>query len=100
MPVAAALLLALGSVGLWTYLKVPDSTISGAPQSTTTGAVVPSPEQDVEPGASQPASEEEVIQALEWLANTRLKQDRLTDPPADNAHYYFRRLFALDEKMA
>ena len=30
------------------------------------------------------------------LANTRLKQDRLTDPPAGNAHYYFSRLFALD----
>lgn len=30
------------------------------------------------------------------LARKSLRDDRLTHPPADNAHYYFSRLLALD----
>ena len=50
-----------------------------------------------------PASQmhkEDVIKALQWLAQARLKQDMLIEPPADNAHYYYSRLFPLDEQMA
>jgi serine/threonine protein kinase len=49
---------------------------------------------------SSGANEEDVVEALEWLAQTRLKQDMLTDPPADNAHYYYSRLLQLDQKRA
>ncbi|NIR30431.1 MAG: serine/threonine protein kinase [Gammaproteobacteria bacterium] len=38
----------------------------------------------------------DVMQALIWLARNSLKDDRLTHPPADNAHYYYSRLLALD----
>ncbi|MCB1740673.1 MAG: serine/threonine protein kinase [Gammaproteobacteria bacterium] len=41
-------------------------------------------------------AKEEVVRALEWLARHSLKEDRLTQPPADNALYYFSRLLALD----
>jgi serine/threonine protein kinase len=38
----------------------------------------------------------DVVQALQWLAKTSLEEGRLTDPPADNAYYYYSRLLALD----
>ncbi len=38
----------------------------------------------------------QVIHALEMLANNSLRDDRLTQPVADNAYYYFSRLLALD----
>jgi serine/threonine protein kinase len=38
----------------------------------------------------------DVAKALEWLAFNSLKEDRLTQPPADNAYYYYSRLIALD----
>jgi tRNA A-37 threonylcarbamoyl transferase component Bud32 len=38
----------------------------------------------------------EVARALEVLARKSLRDDRLTQPPADNAHYYFSRLLALE----
>ena len=55
--------------------------------------------QSAQAGNSQ-MNKEDVIKALEWLAKTRLKQDMLTEPPADNAHYYFSRLFPLDKDKA
>ena len=42
----------------------------------------------------------EASRALEWLARNSLRQDRLMSPPADNAHYYFSRLLALDPNNA
>ena len=45
-------------------------------------------------------NQDDVVKALEWLAQARLKQDMLIEPPADNAHYYYSRLFPLDEKKA
>ena len=54
-------------------------------------------------GGEPPASEmnkEDVIKALEWLAQARLKNDMLIEPPADNALYYYSRLFSLDEQKA
>jgi serine/threonine-protein kinase PpkA len=47
---------------------------------------------DTVPGMSKQA----VVQALEWLAKNSLQANRLTQPPADNAYYYFSRLLALD----
>jgi serine/threonine-protein kinase PpkA len=38
----------------------------------------------------------EVIQALVWLGKNSLVDYRLTEPPRDNAHYYFARLLQLD----
>ena len=40
----------------------------------------------------------QVVRALEVLARSSLRADRLTQPPADNAHYYFSRLLALDPR--
>jgi serine/threonine protein kinase len=39
---------------------------------------------------------QDVIKALVWLAENSLKEGHLTHPPADNAHYYYSRLLALD----
>ncbi len=47
------------------------------------------------PGPSN-VTQREVIRALEVLARNSLRDDRLTQPAADNAHYYFSRLLALD----
>ena len=43
-----------------------------------------------------PVDKEETARALEWLASNSLRQDRLLSPPADNAHYYYSRLLALN----
>ncbi|NCF28741.1 MAG: protein kinase [Gammaproteobacteria bacterium] len=40
--------------------------------------------------------EQSASRALEWLARNSLRQDRLMSPPADNAHYYFSRLLAIN----
>ena len=42
----------------------------------------------------------DVIKALEWLAQARLKQGMLIEPLADNTHYYYSQLFPLNEKKA
>lgn len=41
-------------------------------------------------------SKQDVVRALLWLAQNSLQENRLTQPPADNAYYYFSRLLALD----
>ncbi len=41
-------------------------------------------------------SKQDVARALQWLAKNSLEENRLTQPPADNAYYYFSRLLALD----
>ena len=54
-------------------------------------------------GETTPTTEmnqDDVVKALEWLAQARLKQNMLIEPPADNAHYYYSRLFPLDEQKA
>ena len=38
----------------------------------------------------------EVRQALLWLGKKSLEEFKLTDPPKDNAHYYFSRLLDID----
>jgi hypothetical protein len=51
-------------------------------------------------GDSQTVTQAQVARALEVLARASLRDDRLTRPPADNAHYYFSRLLALDPDNA
>ncbi len=41
-------------------------------------------------------SRNDVIKALLWLAENGIREDRLTQPPAENALYYYSRLLALD----
>ena len=48
------------------------------------------------PADTPPALREDVTKALEWLARHSLEQNRLTQPPADNAYYYYSRLLAMD----
>ncbi len=39
---------------------------------------------------------EDVVKALLWLARDSMREDRLTQPPANNALYYYSRLLAMD----
>jgi len=39
---------------------------------------------------------EDVMQALHWLGKKSLEEYRLTQPPEDNAYYYFSRLLEAD----
>ncbi len=39
---------------------------------------------------------EDMVQALHWLGTYSIRANRLTQPPADNAYYYFSRLLDLD----
>ena len=71
-----------------------------APQANTTDSGHSATTQATAQTQSSGANEEDVVKALEWLAQTRLKQDMLTDPAADNAHYYYSRLLQLDQKRA
>ena len=59
-----------------------------------TGGAVPAPRQRAEL-TGEPVKDD-VVRALAWLGNNSLEQGRLTDPPRDNAHYYFSRLLSLD----
>ena len=58
----------------------------GAAAGTQTGAG----------GAGGTVDKQDASRALEWLARNSLRQNRLTAPPADNAHYYFSRLLELN----
>ena len=42
----------------------------------------------------------DVTKALEWLAKNSVRENRLTQPPADNAYYYYSRLLAMDPDNA
>jgi len=65
-------------------------------EASAAAAPVPAPPPRPPPGGAGKVSEDEVVRALEVLARKSLREDRLTQPPADNAHYYFSRLLALD----
>ena len=70
----------------------PQSTVE-ATSAPTTPAAAPTPARTAGPGS---VSEDQVVRALAVLARKSLREDRLTQPPADNAHYYFSRLLALE----
>ncbi len=52
------------------------------------------------PGGAGSVTNNQVVRALEALANNSLRDDRLTKPPADNAYYYYSRLLALEPDNA
>jgi tRNA A-37 threonylcarbamoyl transferase component Bud32 len=74
---------------------------SAPPQDAVAKNIAASPRARA-PAAPLPASapggvsQDEVVRALEVLAHKSLREDRLTQPPADNAQYYFSRLLALE----
>jgi tRNA A-37 threonylcarbamoyl transferase component Bud32 len=74
---------------------------SAPPQDAVAKNIAASPRAPA-PAAPLPASapggvsQDEVVRALEVLAHKSLREDRLTQPPADNAQYYFSRLLALE----
>lgn len=118
-PTAAGILAGLAAVaaGFYFYveaLKVPElvATRPAAPAAAAPPSNVQAPEpapgaaavsspsvpgeaSDSASGDSEPMRED-VVRALEWLAANSLRDDRLTDPPGDNALYYLDRLRALD----
>ncbi len=63
------------------------------PLSPTSSPTATPPPKLIDRGTalSAPASDE-VVQALRWLARKSLADYRLTDPPRDNAFYYYSRL--------
>ena len=65
------------------------------PQGVSTAAPTSTATDTSSPAKLGSVSLEEVVRALEVLAQKSLREDRLTLPPADNAHYYFSRLLAL-----
>ncbi len=103
----ALVVLAVISVGGW-YLVAeasrPSSLVQRAPGNTeapsapTTLEPPPAAVLQTEPGAAggQQVDRADAIKALEWLAKNSVREDRLTQPPADNAYYYYSRLLALD----
>ena len=52
------------------------------------------------PSETPVALRQDVSKALEWLARHSLEEERLTQPPADNAFYYYSRLLAMDPTNA
>ena len=73
--------------------NAPAQRASSGPTAATPPPVAPATPAVAGPGR---VSEDEVVRALEVLAHKSLREDRLTQPPADNAQYYFSRLLALD----
>jgi hypothetical protein len=75
--------------------------VQSAPPQDAAANIAASPRAPA-PAAPLPASapggvsQNEVVRALEVLAHKSLREDRLTQPPADNAQYYFSRLLALE----
>ncbi|MGH8583660.1 MAG: serine/threonine protein kinase [Gammaproteobacteria bacterium] len=48
--------------------------------------------EEIDKAAMPGPSPQEVIKALAWLGQKSLEEDRLVQPPKDNAYYYFSRL--------
>jgi len=90
-------LLVLGGLGAFTIHRMSQPTViyrDPPPIAATSGGATAT---GTEPGASvTPADKQAASRALEWLARNSLSQDRLIAPPADNAHYYFSRLLAIN----
>ncbi len=99
---AAIFLMASGALSLYVYLEI--TRVPSFSSASRTGVPgyrpVPEAKPAVSPDPVQTASpdvrRDEAIKALEWLAKTSFEKDHLTTPPADNAHYYYSRLLALD----
>jgi serine/threonine-protein kinase PpkA len=103
---SCVVLLLVGFAGLQIYAESLQSsglvnqqrheTVSTEPlvaqASAAAAGINAAPATETVPGMSQ----QDVVRALEWLAKNSLQANRLTQPPADNAYYYFSRLLALD----
>ena len=102
------LVVAFGGFYYWTqsnasstFARKDPHNVESAGQNTANASVGASGQSAS--GETAPATQmnqDDVVKALEWLAQARLKQDMLIEPPADSAHYYYSRLFPLDEKKA
>jgi hypothetical protein len=90
-------LLVLGGLGAFTIHRMSQPTViyrDPPPIAATSGGATAT---GTEPAANvSPADRQAASRALEWLAKNSLSQDRLIAPPADNAHYYFSRLLAIN----
>jgi len=103
---ATCLLLVVAAMGVfYAYARTLQQAaiVRPAPPQASTAAqpltLAPAPT----PAAAPPpggVAQAEVVRALEVLARKSLREDRLTQPPADNAHYYFSRLLALAPENA
>lgn len=90
-----AALLALCVLG-WGALLVIEQRLEdeGAPARVATTPLDPGGLREVAlPAGTAP---DQVVQALLWLGRHSLDAQRLTDPPRDNAYYYFTRLQQVD----
>lgn len=103
LALAAMVLIILGAYGGFYYyievVTVSTFTTRSLPTDGNSVSMAEPTNSDGQDQSATGAQREDVIKALEWLAHTRLSQDMLTEPPADNAHYYSR-LLELDEKRA
>jgi len=97
-----ALLVAAGFTGFYLYTESISSSSFARPSDAVAPRATP-----VEPAlaSARPSDEappspgpalDEVVRALEWLARQRLEEGKLTEPPADNAYYYYSRLLEID----
>jgi hypothetical protein len=99
---AGLMLLVLGGLGAYTvaqFNKPPALLVRNPPPMTpppVAGGGAAAGTQTGAGGAGGVVDKQDASRALEWLARNSLRQNRLTAPPADNAHYYFSRLLELN----
>ena len=104
----SAILILIGCFfGFYVYreLNRPPLIITTRPSPTVATPDAPAPATSVQSqnaAAGAPAvapkgmKKRDVTRALSMLAKLALRDDRLTQPPADNAYYYYSRVLALD----
>jgi len=108
---ATCLMLVLGAIGIFYGYATTLQNAAVVRQAETRDAASANllasvPPRRAPPGGVRPTdapggvSRDEVARALEVLARKSLRDDRLVQPPADNAHYYFSRLLALEPDNA
>jgi hypothetical protein len=99
---AGVMLVVLGGLGAFMIAqlnKPPVLLVRNPPPivtSSTTGATGGGAGTQTGADGGAIIDEQSASRALEWLARNSLRQDRLMSPPADNAHYYFSRLLAIN----
>ncbi len=97
-------LLVVGALGAFMIHRMSQPTvIYRDPPPVATKSIDSGAATNTKPVAGASAADKQAAsRALEWLARNSLSQDRLTSPPADNAHYYFSRLLEInpDNKAA
>lgn len=100
--VLGALLLVLAGAtgGYFTHQVRQYSTVAIAPPVRPARAAAEPAGPLAHSGPAMPAEDDpmrqQVITALSWLGRKSLEEERLTQPPEDNAHYYFSQLLQLE----